>query len=193
MEPHSVGFRSKTRNSDIARFAIPTTFRMGGSLLLCSFMLSIISFLVSAVPLTNSLEAHSARLSIQTLTDLDDYYCEIDSAKFLPTNVAECRPALNLIRTYANFNRKQQFLIYPSFSSPRRLSIPPYSISTSDADCIIQVYSYPEDAIANVFSWQEVRNTATEILEYCASDFKLPGKAPPGLGGVEHIMDWKAV
>jgi len=102
-------------------------------------------------------------------------HCYEPKAGRSTTSVNGCRPTLNYIRTFPKYRVIQDFL---EGWWPKEPSIPPYAIHLEAGDCAIKIASY-DARVPDMFSFEQVRQLATDILTDCESK--------GGVGGIANI------
>ncbi|MDI1487982.1 MAG: hypothetical protein OHK93_007256 [Ramalina farinacea] len=119
--------------------------------------------------------------SLPTLPPIGAVTCFADGQGIpaYPTSISSCRPTLRSITQYPSYRSRQTFFIGPTRRYPKLPSEPPYHITEPSDSCKIDVYS-SKDQVTALFSFQDVRNMATEILQHC-EDYGT------GKGGVSRI------
>ena len=90
------------------------------------------------------------------------------------TSFAGCRPTLNYIRTFPSYRTRQLFRMG---RSPRIPEKPPLIIYKGDADCAIEV-ACTEPFRDDMFSWEQVRQAATEVSQDCEENYGYGGWTP---------------
>ena len=94
------------------------------------------------------------------------------------TTVDGCRATLNYIRTFPKYRTKQDFL---EGRRPRDPSLPPYVIHHEDSNCAIRIASQ-DPGVVDRFSFQQIRQSATDILTDCEENWGVGGIASLGAG-----------
>ena len=103
--------------------------------------------------------------------------CWKDTESYKPTTVETCKRLLDKIKTFADYNVKQRF---EEKKYPKRPVKPPFLFSVKDCSCEMEISAGGSD-IADNFSFRDVRDKITEIVEDCQ---------PPrgsGLGGWDYV------
>ena len=110
----------------------------------------------------------------------DTYYdCWTEDPRLKPTTVDTCRPTLNKIRKFPDYSKPQYFKPH---KSPLVPFPPPFTLQVKNSTCEFRLIFIPKPGqIEDRFSWRDVRDIATNIVEECQ---------PPqgqGLGGRSEI------
>ena len=91
------------------------------------------------------------------------------------TSIDGCRPTLNYFRTFPKYRVVQDFLEgwWPKEPSP-----PPYAVHHEASNCAIRIASF-DSRVLDRFSFEQVRQLATDILTDCEGN--------GGVGGIANI------
>lgn len=106
-----------------------------------------------------------ASLNTSTLISPQSIYCYEPLRGRLHTTLDGCRPSLNEIRTFPRYHKKQDFVRERWPKEPHR---PPYLVHNEGSDCSIKIDT-SDAREAEIFSFEQARQLATDILEECAS------------------------
>lgn len=112
---------------------------------------------------------------LPVLPRVKQFTCWNSSQKEVHTSVEGCRSTLNYLRTIHTYRVRQAFQkdkspkIAIQTHEGRDILCPPFRFHSVKSDCALQVDTVIEDAI-DVFSFQEVRARALEILEECQDE-----------------------
>lgn len=96
--------------------------------------------------------------------------CWKDTERYKPTDVQTCKPLLDRLKTFQPFNVKQRF---EEGKYPKKPTIPPFLFRVVASTCEFELSAGGTAAVDN-FSWRDVRDKITEIVEDC--------QPPRGLG-----------
>ena len=96
----------------------------------------------------------------------------------LRTTVATCRPTLNVLRSFPFYRRVQNFQESRSPTVPEK---PPLYIYVRSSDCALELASGRPDVVDR-FSYEMVRQKATDIVEECQDYGAFGGWSPMGRG-----------
>ena len=92
------------------------------------------------------------------------------------TSINGCRPTLNEFRNFPRYRAVQDFL---ENRWPRKPSEPPYALHHTKSDCLVSISSTDPRTIDR-FSFEQIRQLATDILEECC-------QPETGYGGISPI------
>lgn len=92
-----------------------------------------------------------------------------------PTDIEQCRPALNRIRELPDYRRNQFFRegAYPKITPARKT--PPFVFHHDNSNCLIKITSGDTQTI-DMFSFAQIRSLAIDILEECSTDHGQDGQ-----------------
>ena len=90
--------------------------------------------------------------------------CFEPSEELRTTTVDGCRPVLNIMKTFPNYDRVQEFQEY---KKPKHPCLPPWGLIKKDANCKIEIFAGHDESIVDKFSYKQIRSLATDIIEDC--------------------------
>ncbi|CAF9940849.1 MAG: hypothetical protein HETSPECPRED_002657 [Heterodermia speciosa] len=94
------------------------------------------------------------------------------------TTVATCRPTLNVLKTFPFYRRIQNFQESRSPTVPDK---PPLYVYVRSSDCALELASGRPDVVDR-FSYEMVRQKATDLVEECQEYGGMGGWSPMGRG-----------
>ncbi|MCJ1459155.1 hypothetical protein MMC28_009532 [Mycoblastus sanguinarius] len=119
-----------------------------------------------------SLSLHTSKLSSP------DIQCFLPKPGRGTTSISGCRPTLNEFRNFPRYRVVQDFL---EGRWPREPSEPPYALHATASNCAVRIAS-GDPKVIDKFSFEQVRQLATDIVEECQEKGGLGGIAPIGKG-----------